>query len=258
MVLERIVEDKRKDLAEQKTNTPISQLEKMVDEAPPVRDFTAAISKPVINVIAEVKKASPSRGVIKEDFDVTYIAKCYERGGASAVSVLTEKTHFKGDLSYMLRVREATSLPVLRKDFIFDVYQVYESRAYGADAILLIVAILEPQALHQLHLLARRLGLSVLVEVHNREEAIKALALNARIIGINNRDLKTFEVDIATTINLVKYIPADKIIVSESGISVFEQVRFLYNLGVKAILVGESLLRSDDIERKLRELKGLN
>jgi len=228
----------------------------MALEQPPALDLAAALRGDGIQLIAEVKKASPSRGIIRPDFDPVEIAIIYAGNGAAAVSVLTESGYFQGSLDHLKDIRNAlhNKLPLLRKDFIFDLYQVYESRAYGADSLLLIVAILKLEELQALLRLSHELGMSCLVEVHNEAEVEIALSSEARIIGINNRDLTTFSVDIATTERLSPLIPPDRIVVSESGIKERADIEKLSQLGVDAVLIGESLMAAPDIAAKMREL----
>jgi len=206
------------------------------------------------NLIAEIKKASPSRGVIREDFDPVEMAEVYEENGAAAISVLTDKKFFQGSINFLPEVRRVTGVPLLRKDFIIDEYQIYESRVYGADALLLIAAVLSREEMDSFLSLSRDLGLDCLVEVHSEEEVRKVLETSAEIIGINNRNLRTFEVDLSTTLRLKRLIPSNKIVVSESGIRSREEVRLLAGEGIAAILVGEALLRSEDVGEKMREL----
>ncbi len=227
----------------------------------PARDFAAAISLPGpdIRIIAEVKKASPSKGVIKEAFDPLAIAREYEAGGAAAVSVLTDEKYFQGSLEHLELIKKDLILPILRKDFIIDPYQVYESRDAGADAVLLIAAALPAlgaNGLQGLLNLTASLGMSALVEVHDEEELEMALGSGARIIGINNRDLKTLHVDISTTIRLAPLVPDDRIVVSESGIKSHAEIVRLQEAGVAAFLIGEALMREDDVGKKLKELRG--
>ncbi|GFP35694.1 indole-3-glycerol phosphate synthase [Candidatus Hakubella thermalkaliphila] len=259
-ILDEIVAHKKKDLEERKATLPLAELEKRM---PPLserrsfsRSFSRSLKKDGLAIIGEIKKASPSRGIIVPDFDPVDLALEYEEAGVVAISVLTEERYFLGSLGDLLMVRWATSKPLLRKDFLFDEYQLYEDRAYGADAILLIVAILEERKLISLLEKTQVLGLDALVEVHSRGEVEQALSCGATIIGINNRDLKTFQVDLKTTAELSQFVPQDKILVSESGINNAEDVRFMREYGVKAILVGESLLRSGDITGKVKELLG--
>lgn len=223
--------------------------------APPARGFARALGAPGISLIAEVKKASPSRGLIRADFHPAEIARAYQAAGASAISVLTDEKYFQGKLAYLDEVRAACALPLLRKDFIIHPAQIFE--AVGrADAVLLIVAALERADLQRLQQLATDCGLDTLVEVHNRAELEVALEIGAPVIGINNRDLHTFTIDLQTTYDLLPFIPSDRRIVSESGIHTADQVAALATAGVDAILVGESLMTSNDIEAKVHELLG--
>ncbi len=229
----------------------------MALEQPPPMDFASALQGDRIQLIAEVKKASPSKGIIRSDFNPVEIAQTYAGNGASAISVLTEAKYFQGSLYYVKDIREALGdkkLPLLRKDFLSDPYQIYESRAYGADALLLIVAILTPEKLEELLELSHELGMSCLVEVHNEAELEIALRSQAGIIGINNRDLSTFAVDITTTKRLRPLIPADRIVVSESGIKNRSDMVKLRQWGVDAVLIGESLMSAPDIAAKMKEL----
>jgi indole-3-glycerol phosphate synthase len=216
-----------------------------------------AIHKPrTISLIAEIKKASPSRGVIREDFNPAEIAKIYQETGVQAISVLTEEDFFQGNLAYLSEVRSVTSVPILRKDFILEPYQVYESRYFGADAILLIADLLTRELIIELSQIAQALGLACLVEVHDQKQLKKVLNLKIPLIGINNRDLHTLEVDFKTTEKLFTLIPKDKVVVVESGIKSAQDVLFLKILGVSAILVGEALMAAPDIRRKIEELMG--
>ena len=256
-ILETIVNHKFKELNQDQLRLPFVELKAKLKDQPPTRDFRSALSAPNrIGLIAEVKKKSPSKGVLREDFDPVAIAKTYAKAGASAVSVLTDAQFFDGRLTYLAEIREAVNLPLLRKDFTVDAYQIYQARLAGADAILLIVAILTLAQLREFIQIARSLNLASLVEVHTLEELELALQADAEIIGVNNRNLETFETDIATTFRLIKSIPSDKIVVSESGIYTREDVEALREAGVNAILVGESLMRSPNIERKIKELLG--
>ncbi|MGQ9610056.1 MAG: indole-3-glycerol phosphate synthase TrpC [bacterium] len=256
MILDKIIKHKIIEVCKQKETISLDEIKQNLNANHSLRRFKEAISVPNrINLIAEIKKASPSRGIIRKDFDPASIAVAYEDNGASAVSVLTDKEFFQGDLKILSIVRSVTSLlPILRKDFIIDDYQIYQSKVAGADAILLISAILDLNTLQKFLDVATEIGLDCLVEVHTEDELRKVLKTSASIIGINNRNLHTFEVDIKTTAELVKMIPKDKIIVSESGIFSNDDVVFLKNNGVHAILVGESLMASDDIPSKMREL----
>lgn len=257
MILDDIVRHKKVEVAEQRKDRSLADLQAAVKDAPPARDFTSALRRPSgapVRIIAEVKKASPSKGVIREDFHPLDIARAYETNGASAISVLTDQKYFQGDLRYLSEIRNFVALPLLRKDFIIDEYQILQSRAAGADAILLIVAILTSEELKRYKEIAEGLGLHCLVEVHDDRELDTALAAGARVIGVNNRDLKTFRVDTATTVRLASRTPKDVILVSESGIETAEDIRALAEAGVHAALIGESLMRSNDIGAKLREL----
>jgi len=257
MFLEKIVARSKVELEARKRAFPLKEFKKMVEAQPVPIDLAPALRGGDVRLIAEVKKASPSRGVIRPDFAPVEIAEIYARSGASAISVLTEPRYFLGSLSYLRNIRTALGnkkLPLLRKDFIFEPYQVYESRAYGADALLLIVAILTPEKLKLLLHLSRELGMSCLVEVHKEDELQIALRNGAGIIGINNRDLTTFKVDLDTTRRLRPLIPADRIVVSESGISSRDDIQKLKGWQVDAALIGEALMSAPDIALKMKEL----
>lgn len=208
-----------------------------------------------ISIIAEVKKASPSKGIIREDFEPSEIARQYFDAGVQAISILTEKNFFLGDDDFLVRVRQSLPIPVLRKDFIIDIWQIYQSRCLGADAILLIVSILSDEDLRKFQIVAGILGMQCLVEVHDRNEVERALETGAKIIGINNRDLKTFEVDIRNTERLLSYIPNDRAVVSESGVKTADDMRYLKNLGVDAVLIGETFMRAASVREKIDELR---
>ena len=255
MILDTIVAHKRDEVKIHKERTPLTELKQIWRDAKPTRDFKAAISKPgKINLIAEIKKASPSKGLIREDFDPIAIARIYQANGAAAISVLTDERFFQGRLSYLADVRRVTSIPLLRKDFIIDEYQIYQARAAGADAILLIAAILKLEKMQDFLSVAHELGLDCLVEVHTESELEKVLKTDAQIIGINNRNLKIFKTDINTTFHLKKNLPDGKIVVSESGIRSRRDVKMLQECGVDAILVGEALMRSTEIGDKISKL----
>lgn len=257
MILDEIVLKNRQETEERKSRLPFAELERMAAASPPPLDFAAAIAREGINLIAEVKKASPSRGTLSPDFDPVQIAMAYAASGAAAISVLTEPRYFQGSLNSLSRIRNALinkGVPLLRKDFLSDPYQIYESRVYGADALLLIVAILTKTKLRGLIELSRDLGMDCLVEVHNEKEVETALDSGAAIIGINNRDLTTFEVDIATTERLRRFIPPGHIVVSESGLKTREDIEKLKALGVNAVLIGEALVSAPDIRAKIKEL----
>ena len=255
MILDKIVAHKRQELEYIRKHIPLQELKARVGHLDPTRDFRAAISKPdQINLIAEIKKKSPSKGTIRQNFDHIQIAKIYVEHGASAISVLTDSQFFAGRLSYLSDIHAIAPLPILRKDFTIDPYQIYEARVAGADAILLIVAILPLNQLKDFMTIAQSLDLACLVEVHTTKELDIALQADAEIIGINNRDLTVFKTDLATTFRLTQKIPQDKIVISESGISSKEDVTQLQQIGVDAILVGESLMRSPNIGLKVNEL----
>lgn len=262
MILDEIVAHKRIEIDERKQSVPLSRLLSGLAGAPPPVDFHRALARPGVSLIAEIKRASPSKGLLKPDLDPAALASTYAANGASAISVLTDEHFFRGSLPDLAAVRhslaanlpEGHSLPVLRKDFILDAYQVYESRAAGADAILLIAAILTDIELAFLNALARELDMSVLVEVHDREEMERALRIKPRIVGINNRNLRDFSVNLETFGCLRQLIPAGVIAVAESGIHSAADVRTLSAMGADAILVGQSLVTSPDPAAKVREL----
>jgi indole-3-glycerol phosphate synthase len=257
MILDQIVADNKSELEARKRSLPLEELKRAASAQPLPLDFASALRGDGIRLIAEVKKASPSKGVIRSDFNPAEIAQTYASNGASAISVLTEEKHFQGSLNYLRDIGNALGdrrLPLLRKDFIYDSYQVYESRAYGADGLLLIVAILAPAELETLLGLSHELNMSCLVEVHNEGELEIALSSGAKIIGINNRDLKTFTVDLTITRRLRPLIPPDKIVVSESGIKNRTDIEKLRQWGVDAVLIGESLMSASDIAAKMKEL----
>jgi indole-3-glycerol phosphate synthase len=249
-ILDRILEVKRGEIAAAKARVPSPN----VKMAPPVRDFVGALRGKQPAVIAEVKKASPSRGVLREHFDPAAIAKSYEAGGAACLSVLTDRQFFQGDPSHLVAARAACSLPALRKDFVIDRYQVFESRSYGADCILLIAACLTAAEMRALEDTARELGMAVLVEVHDAEELEAALELRTPLLGINNRNLKTFETRLETTLGLLSRVPKDRIVVTESGILSNVDVDRMRGAGVNAFLVGEAFMRKPDPGGALSEL----
>lgn len=258
MILTQIIEQKRKEIEDSKSRIPqerlISKIGKIKVNRKP-NFFKHAIEKPhKIHLIAEVKKASPSAGIIREEFDPVKIASAYEANGASAISVLTDRKFFQGDISHLEEIKKSVSLPVLRKDFIIDEYQIYESIASGADAALLIADLITVAELRRFIDIGRRVNIDFLVEVHSEEDVKKAVDSACEIIGINNRDLHTFKVDVHTTTRLLKIIPEGKVIVSESGIKAKKDISYLRSLGVNAILIGEAFMRSADIGRKVREL----
>ena len=255
--LDEITAYKRLELAERKRARPLARLEREIKRRVPPRGFAAALRRPgKVSLIAEVKKASPSAGAIRPKADAAEIARIYEGAGAQAVSVLTDAKFFSGSLDDLVTVREKVSLPVLRKDFLLEEYHLVESAAAGADAVLLIAAILERPALKRLLALARDLSLDALVEVHSGPELQEALEAEARVIGINNRDLQTLKVDLQATRQLMKEIPSDRVRVSESGIRSRQDVEFIRAQGADAVLVGEELMSSDDPAAKIKELMG--
>ncbi|MBF0471704.1 MAG: indole-3-glycerol phosphate synthase TrpC [Gammaproteobacteria bacterium] len=257
-ILQRILKRKGEEVAERKALTPQSTLEQRAAAANPVRGFSAAIAATIATgeaaVIAEIKRASPSRGLIRDPFYPAEIAGSYERGGATCLSVLTDVDFFQGEDRYLQQARAACRLPVLRKEFIVDPYQIYEARALGADAILLIVAALKQPQLLELASVARALELDLLVEVHNREELERALQLDLPLIGINNRNLRTFETRLETTLELLPLIPKSCLVVTESGIHSEEDVRRMRSHAVHGFLVGEALMRAEDPGAALRQL----
>jgi len=262
-ILDEIIEHKRTEVAEQKMRVSISQFEEQISSMDRCRNFYKAVTKPNIrgiNVIAEVKKASPSAGVIRENFEPVEIAKTYENCGADAISCLTDEKYFQGRLEYLSRIKAAVSLPVLRKDFIIDEWQVYESRAAGADAILLIADVLKTAEISDLMILASELGLTILLEVHNPERLLEVRSFigfpkaGYSVLGINNRDLTTMKVDINTTGRLSTLLDNTNELVSESGIKSRADVEKLISFGVRACLIGQSLCQSDDIGTKFEEL----
>lgn len=258
-ILRKIVEQKKGRVSYAKSITPLAGLKQAIRDIPKPKDFAKVLkrSNSPIKLIAEIKKASPSKGLIKADFSHTAIASVYETKKVDAISVLTEEDFFQGKLEFLEDVKKIVSCPVLRKDFIFDEYQIFEARAKNADAVLLIAAILQlKQAEEYLHL-AHELGLSVLFEVHDFAELETALRINAPVIGINNRNLKTLAIDLNTTFELKKEIPEDRVIVSESGIKTRDDVLRLEASGIDAMLIGTSLMESEEIGKKIDMLRGL-
>jgi len=253
-MLDKIIAQKRVEVEQREKSVPLSSLKERISQRETPRDFALALENTHTRLIAEVKRASPSRGILCPDFHPVELAKKYAEGGAAAISVLTETNYFQGSIDYLTAIRDEVPLPLLRKDFIFDPYQVYESRAYGADALLLIAAILKQEQLKDLLSLSHQLGLKCLVEAHNQNEVERAIDSQAQIIGINNRDLTTFTIDINTTRQLLPLIPQGRIVVSESGITSRSDVEKLKGWGVNAVLVGEALVTADDIVSKVREL----
>ncbi len=255
-ILDRIVADKREELAVAQRRVPFAELKARLPQAPPPRPFAQALRDDSIRLIAEVKKASPSRGLLRDQFDPLALARAYAEGGAAAVSVLTDEKHFQGSLDHLASIRAdlRKGPPLLRKDFLFDHYQLYEARVHGADAVLLIAAILNPALLAQLIGLAKALDMDALVEVHDELELERALMASAALVGVNNRDLRTFEVDLATTERLRPLIPPEVIVVAESGILTRADIQRLQALDVHAVLIGEALVTAPDPAAKIREL----
>lgn len=257
MILDDILQRKEEELQLEKKRVPQKELLDKLKIPRPKRDFKESIHKAdQVNLIAEVKKASPSRGIIREDFDPVAIARTYEASGAKALSVLTDEPFFKGKLSYIGEIRDATTLPILRKDFIIDEYQVYQSAIAGSDAVLLITSILAKEKMAGFLAIASELQLDCLVEVHTEEDMARALEVGSEVIGINNRDLSTFKVSLNTTEKLIGLIPEGKVIASESGIKTCEDVMKLTTLGVDAVLIGEAFLESHDVGARVKEIMG--
>jgi indole-3-glycerol phosphate synthase len=253
-MLNRIIAQKREEVEHRKKSMPLSSLKERIAQRQAQLDFAFALEGSHTRLIAEVKRASPSRGVLCPNFNPVELAKNYAKGGAAAISVLTEANYFEGSIDHLAAIREEIEVPLLRKDFIFDQYQVYESCAYGADALLLIVASLSQEQLGELLSLSHSLGLNCLVEVHNEDEVERALLTQAKIIGVNNRDLSTFTIDINTTRRLRPLIPQERIVVSESGIRSRADIEKLKEWGVNAVLVGEALVTAADVPGKMKEL----
>ena len=256
-ILDRIVASKRQEIAVCRAKVSAGELERRLAAAPPIRDFRAALEKgPGLGIIAEVKKASPAAGVLRADFDPLAIARIYERDGARAISVLTDGPFFQGDLAHLAAIRQAVATPVLRKDFILERYQLLEARVAGADAVLLIAEILGPDELPALLGQVHELGMQALVELYDADNLPRVLASGAPIIGINNRNLRTFVTDIEHTLELLPRIPRSVCVVSESGIRARPDMERLAAAGVKAALIGETLMLAPNIGAKLRELRG--
>ena len=258
MILDDIIFNKRQEVTSLKVLLSGKDPRKLVKDLPKPRNFMKAFKKGKFSLIAEIKKASPSAGIIREDLDPISLARTYEECGVSAISVLTDEKFFQGKLEHLKAAKDSTIIPILRKDFIIDESQVYESRIAGADALLLIARVLEDASLVELIKLTELLGMQVLVEVHNTEEVERALKTEAKLIGINNRDLDTFKVDMKTTLQLMQKFPKlkDRMVISESGIKTHEDIEILKKAGVDGVLIGESLLRSRNIPAKVKELLG--
>jgi len=255
-ILAEITRHKRDEIAQSRRDRPLALLQEEVSLAPLPRDLAVALRAPGVSLIAEVKRASPSKGLLRADLDAAALARTYEESGASAVSVLTDRRFFGGGLDDLRAVRQSVTLPLLRKDFVLDPYQVYEARAAGADAVLLIVAALSDDSLDALYRLVRELGMTALVEVHGEAELQRALEIEPRVVGVNNRDLRTFEVSLETTARLRPLVPDDVVLVSESGVHTRADVERLAAIGADAMLVGESLVRAADVGHKIEQLLG--
>jgi indole-3-glycerol phosphate synthase len=255
-MLDKIIAQKREDVEQRKKMATIPYLQQRIARRKPTLDLALALKGNHIRLIAEVKQASPSRGMLSPNFNPVKLAQTYAEGGAAAISVLTEANYFMGNIEHLAAIKEVVRLPLLRKDFIFDLYQVYESRAYGADALLLIAAILNQKQIKELVSLSHSLGLRCLVEVHNESEVERAVLSEAEIIGINNRDLNTLSIDINMTRRLRPLIPQERIVVSESGIKSERDIEKLRKWGVDAVLVGEALVTAGDVRVKMKELIG--
>lgn len=256
MILDKIIRSKEKELIKSKISCNINSLQDIVNKQSEVSNFKESLKKQSssdIRIIAEIKKASPSKGIIREDFDPITIAKQYDANNAAAISVLTETEFFMGKLEFLKEIKNTVNIPVLRKDFLFDPYQIYEARANGADAVLLIAAILEKSLLEELLSVVKELSMSALVEIHTKEELEKVLQTEAEIIGINNRNLKTFNTDIQTSIDLMADIPDSKIIITESGIKTKDDILKLSEAGVDAFLIGETFMRAENPGKMLNK-----
>ena len=257
-ILKKIIHRKEQEIADRKQLKTVDVVKDEIETASPVRGFVDSMKKRIANndpaVIAEIKKASPSKGVIRENFNPAKIAKSYQTGGASCLSVLTDIDFFQGSDEYLIQARNACDLPVIRKDFIVDTYQVYEARAMGADCILLIVAVLTNNQMAELYSLARELGMDVLIEVHDEAELHRALPLGADLVGINNRNLRDFTTSLDTTLDLLAQIPDDRIVVTESGIHTAEHITLMRDHHVNAFLVGEAFMRADEPGVELNKL----
>ncbi|HEY9059476.1 MAG TPA: indole-3-glycerol phosphate synthase TrpC [Pseudobacteroides sp.] len=258
MILEKIVDAKRMQLSEEMKQIGIDGWKQRLSRPglhKPIDFFKAIKREGRVSIISEVKKASPSKGIIKEAFNPLEIAKEYHASDVQALSVLTEKNFFQGSDEYLVRIRQSIPLPILRKDFIIDLWQIYQARYIGADAILLIVSILNDDELRKFQAIAGILGMQCIVEVHDKEETLRAIDAGAKIIGINNRNLKTFDVDLKTTEKLMNCIPHDKAVVSESGIKSREDMIYLKELGIDAVLIGETFMRAPSIKEKIDEIR---
>ncbi len=261
-ILDKICETKRAHVAAQKAKHSQKKLEKAIENLPPTRDFLGAIQSRIAKnqtaLIAEIKKASPSKGIIRDDFDVPELALAYENGGATCLSILTDSAYFQGDDAFLMAAKTVSNLPILRKDFIIDAYQIYESRALGADAILLIKSILSTQEINEFAAIARSLGLGILLEIHDEVEANAALQTDITLVGINNRDLKTFDVSLDTTLTLAPILAdANRTLVCESGIFTHADIKHIQsNSQARCFLVGEALMRQTNVQAATQMLLG--
>jgi indole-3-glycerol phosphate synthase len=258
MILEKIVSVKKEEVARLKQIRSHQELKAAIRDCPPPRNFEEALRNHTCAIIAEIKKSSPTKGILRQDFDHLRIASIYQDNEAAAISVLTDQEFFAGDALYLSDIKKTVHLPLLRKDFIIDPYQIYETIVLGGDALLLIAGILNEGDLRELIGMTEALGLSALVEVHSREELDKALGAGATMIGINNRDLRTFSTDLSVSLNLAPHVPNDRILISESGIRSRKDIETLLNAGIHAFLIGETLMRADDIGKKMKEFLGGN
>ena len=253
-ILDEIVKYKREFVRGCKEKLPLKEIETRITDTEQTRGFAWALRGEGCSLIAEIKTASPSKGIIRDDVNIEDVARIYEESGASCISVLTDKKYFKGSLERLTKIREVTSLPLLRKDFIIDPYQIYEARYAGADAVLLIAACLDDVMIREFIETAALLGLDCLVEVHDSDEMERIRNINTELIGINNRNLKTFKTDLKTTEQLAQFAPQQALLVSESGINSADDVRAVYNMGADAVLVGEAIMREQDMAAKIKEL----
>ena len=257
-ILDKILSNKQSEVADRYSRTSLVEVQAAASTMPPAQDFSAALRRNTVALIAEIKRASPSKGVLIENFDPAALAQTYTQNGAAALSVLADEQFFGGNIRNMAKARAVSPLPILCKEFIIDPYQIYEARAYHADAVLLIVMALETAQLADLHALIHELGMVALVEVHNEDELERALAIGATLIGVNNRDLRTFTEDLNTTSRIAAHVPPGITLVAESAIRTPDDVRRMGQLGAHAVLVGEGLIKSDDIAAQVRAFSSQN
>lgn len=256
MFLDKIISTKKEEVSHIRRIKPLVELIDIIRDLPRPGNFSAAIMGQHTAIIAEIKRRSPSKGILRDDFDHIRIASVYQESGAAAISVLTDEKYFGGNKTFLSDIKKISHLPLLRKDFIIDSYQIYEARAMESDALLLIAGILNEEELKEFIVLTEWLGLFPLVEVHSLSELDKALSAGAVMIGINNRDLKTFNTDLSVSFNLAPHLPSDKLLISESGIHTRDDIELLQNAGFHAFLIGETLMRADDVGKKMKELLG--